>query len=238
MKRVFIIFWVILIISIIIPVVSNATTIKVNSDKESLYSNEDIKLTINIEELDEEVDVYTGKIVYDSNVFEDIKQSDFSTSGEWMDLVYNEKNGKFVIERTEKAKNSESIFSVNLRTKEKIENKDFEVSLIDNVVSGGEKDINIDETKITIKATQNINNDPENNNNNDANIKGNDIESVKELVSKVSEASALASGTTLDNTKANSILPNTGWKITAVIIALIIVINGGIAIYKWWKIEN
>ena len=146
------------LISIILIVTANVTNVlstkalthMINTDKQELKPGEEVTLTLRLENNTDKIDAYSGEVKYDSDIFEEINEDDFTTMGNWKDLRYNHKNHKFVMINTDGTSENEDILKLKLTVK-----KDLKIELatikIDNIkTSSGKSDIYLENVKLDL----------------------------------------------------------------------------------------
>lgn len=128
----------------------NAYTLELKQDKNEILAGDKIVVTVKMNDLDEMIDTYQAKLVYDSNDFKKVTSSDFNLKSGWEGLVYNQENGMFVVEKQEKTKQSEDVLSITLESQKEINKEKISVSLIENAISGGKSDITTADVDVEI----------------------------------------------------------------------------------------
>ena len=124
---------------------------------------EKVRLTVKFKEIDvEEINVYSGKIDYDKSVFEKLEKSNFITQDVWNNITYNEETGLFIIENDSKQGKCEDVFSIELKVKKDVKKESAVVSIINNVISNGLEEIEIEDKQFEINI-ENTNKNDENN---------------------------------------------------------------------------
>lgn len=130
---------------------ANEITLKTGEElKEN--SNINIKIAINLGEIEENIHFLQGKLEYDTNIFEKVKPEDIELLNGWHDLVFNAENGTFVIEGIEASKNDlQDIMNIKMKTKNNIEKNTTTIKL-KNIKELGESQIEkeLEETTIVI----------------------------------------------------------------------------------------
>ena len=151
MKKLKLISVLIILISLM-TIESHAYTVNLIGTQSKINAGDKVVVTINFENLEEKIDTYQGTLAYDKNYFNLVKLSDFEVKNGWNGLVYNENNGIFVVERNTKTDADEDILTITLECKLDINPTELNIFVKDNVVSGGIKDIKVENAsfKITV----------------------------------------------------------------------------------------
>lgn len=215
-----------ILISFQLPVfaVENFNTQLVASDTE-IKKGEEIEVTLsfkNFEDINKGINAYKATLEYDSNLFEEVKASDFKTLNSWEEFLYNPQNQEFIAIKKAGVKADEEVLTLVLRAKENISQKETIVKVKDIVASEGKKDINVDASQVLIQVikeqdTQKPNEpidteEPDSNQNNNSNIP--------------------------DDNKADGKLPQTGVNPIYSIILIIIEILVIIAVISYTKMKK
>ena len=141
------------VVTMLLSVVSygyNLDIVGENLDSE-IKPGDSVIVSIKIKELDSEgVNVYSGQLEYDNNIFEQVTQDNFKFQNTWDNLTYNQENGIFIVENNNKVTLDEDIMKIELKSKSNINEEEAIFSVKNNVVSGGNEDIKIDDKDVTI----------------------------------------------------------------------------------------
>lgn len=140
---------------LVMSVEANAYTVDLAKSKTELTAGDKIVVTVKLKSLEEEIDTYQAKLVYDSNYFKTVTKSDFELKNGWTGLTYNSNNGIFVVENDEKSKQNQEVLKVTLESKADLETDELNISLVNNLVSGGTKDIETSDVSIDIDVQKN-----------------------------------------------------------------------------------
>ena len=150
MKLKFRCFFIFLIFIQIYCVISYGYDLELNTD-----NTENIVISVKIKDLETEgINVYSGKLEYDSNVFEDVTEEDFKLQNSWKKVTYNKQNGFFILESDDKVNLEEEIVKIEMKSKNDANIENTEIYITENVVSGGE-DIEIENKNIEIQFNKN-----------------------------------------------------------------------------------
>ena len=146
------------LISIILIVTANVTNVlstkalthMIHTDKQELKPGEEVTLTLRLENNTDKIDAYSGEVKYDSDIFEEINEDDFTTMGNWKDLRYNPKNHKFVMINTDGTSKNEDILKLKLTVKKDLKIESATIK-IDNIkTSSGKSDIYLENVKLDL----------------------------------------------------------------------------------------
>ncbi len=155
--------YVIIIIAIFIigltgKVNAENVTFKATADSQALEEGEEVVITLNLSNINVNEDgIYTfgGKLVYDKNVFEEVKEEKFEGQNNWS-IAYNsehtEKEGTFLATKNTGLKDNQTIGTLTLKTKRNIKSTTTQIKFID-ISSVGEDTIELDDEIITLNIT-------------------------------------------------------------------------------------
>lgn len=147
-----IIFMLVILITINVQA-SNSLKAVMQSSKEELKKTEEVEITLKLDEYQDiknGINAYKATLEYDSDIFEEVLESNFVCKNNWEMLKYNKDTKEFVAIKKAGSKVPEDVVTITLKVKEEVEPKVTEVKTKDIVTSDGKKDINIDETKVEI----------------------------------------------------------------------------------------
>ena len=147
-----IIFMLVILITINVQA-SNSLKAVMQSSKEELKKTEEVEITLKLDEYQDiknGINAYKATLEYDSDVFEEVLESNFVCKNNWEMLKYNKDTKEFIAIKKVGSKVPEDVVTITLKVKEEVEPKVTEVKTKDIVTSDGKKDINIDETKVEI----------------------------------------------------------------------------------------
>ena len=114
--------------ALIMSVEAHAYNVDLSMDKTKISAGDNVTVSVKLKNLEQEIDTYQAKFVYDKACFETVSGKDFLTQNGWDGLVYNTSNGIFVVERDSKTKSDQEVFSVTLKTKTDIDNNKLNIS--------------------------------------------------------------------------------------------------------------
>lgn len=134
-KKILILFYLFIIVATVCY--ASEVELKVTGElKEKVNIN--VKMSVNLAELEENIYFLQGQLEYDTNIFEKVTTKDIELLNGWHDLVYNEENGMFVIEGTEKQEiDIQDIMNIKMKTKNKLA-KDSTTIKLKNIKELGE----------------------------------------------------------------------------------------------------
>ena len=135
---------------LVMSVEANAYNVDLVKNKNQLTAGDKIVVTVKLKSLEEEIDTYQAKLVYDSKYFETVRETDFELKNGWSGLTYNNSNGTFVVENDNKTNQNQEVLKVTLESKANLDVNKLNISLADNIVSGGTKDIESSDVSIDI----------------------------------------------------------------------------------------
>lgn len=147
-----IIFMLVILITINVQA-SNSLKAVMQSSKEELKKTEEVEITLKLDEYQDiknGINAYKATLEYDSDIFEEVLESNFVCKNNWEMLKYNKDTKEFIAIKKAGSKVPEDVVTITLKVKEEVEPKVTEVKTKDIVTSDGKKDINIDETKVEI----------------------------------------------------------------------------------------
>lgn len=174
---------IILVTMLIIGIATNvnAESLKYSATASTneLKEGESVTITLGVSDIDVNEDgIYTfgGKLIYDKEVFEEVKSENFSSQNNWS-IAYNgektEKEGTFLATRMTGLKEKQTIGTITLKTKTNIKSTKTEIKLIE-VSSVGEDTIKLENKVISLNVTGTKKDDSsEGNNGNGTNNNGN-----------------------------------------------------------------
>lgn len=146
-----------LIISVLIgvqPVFAQTSVgAKLNANHIELKANESVEITLslnNFKDIKKGINAIKGTLEYDTNIFEEVFQSDFIGQNSWEDLKYNAQNNEFVLYRKVGTKSEENVLKIVLKVKEDIEATKTLVKLKNISTSEGKKDILLTDVNIEL----------------------------------------------------------------------------------------
>lgn len=146
-KKILILFYLFVLLST--SCYANEITLKTSEElKEN--SNVNIKITINLGELEENVYFLQGQLEYDTSIFEKVGSEDIKLLNGWHDLVFNPENGMFVVEGLDTVEsNLQDIMNVKMKTKDNIQNNTTTIKL-KNIKEVGESQIENELEDVTL----------------------------------------------------------------------------------------
>lgn len=170
---------------------ANTTLIcNIKAEKTEIKQGEETVLTLEIENISDNINAFQAKINYDSNVWEELEDDNFETINEWESLKYNSNNKEFNIINKQENTNKE-ILKIKLKAKGNAVAGNTEVAIDEIVASNGTSEFEGAKLNqyIDIKSNENItdNQTPsntENTNNNNKN-EPNIIEKLKEKLPSI-----------------------------------------------------
>ena len=158
-----IIFMLVILITINVQA-SNSLKAVMQSSKEELKKTEEVEITLKLDEYQDiknGINAYKATLEYDSDVFEEVLESNFVCKNNWEMLKYNKDTKEFIAIKKAGSKAPEEVASITLKTKEEVEPKTTEVKIKDIVTSDGKKDINVEEARLAIDVIEEQEEKPE-----------------------------------------------------------------------------
>lgn len=155
-KGVFIIIFSLLILfSIQLPVlaVENFQT-ELVANKVEIEKGEQIEVTLNFknfQEINKGINAYKATLEYDTDLFEEVKTTDFKNLNDWEEFLYNSNNHGFIAIKKAGTKSDEAIISLVLTAKENINPKETNIKVKDIIASEGKNDIYVNESQVIIQ---------------------------------------------------------------------------------------
>lgn len=119
-----------------------------------IKKGEKVKVTLSFEdyqEINKGINSYQAKLEYDTDIFEEIKATDFESLNSWEEFLYNSENQEFIAIKKAGSKSNEAILTLTLTAKEDVSNKETIVKVKDIVASEGKKDIYVEEAQVAIQ---------------------------------------------------------------------------------------
>lgn len=123
----------------------------VTSDRGKAKSGETVNVGVTLSDIDvgeKGINVFSLELVYDTNVFEEVKVA--SENG-WSDPTYNSSNGKILIDKTSGTKETAEILKISLKVKNNANFTETEIALKNMIGSNGTEDIKTEDRAVTIK---------------------------------------------------------------------------------------
>lgn len=133
-----------------------------------LMANETLEVTFSLEnfnEIKKGINAIKGTIEYDTNIFEEIVQSDFSCLNNWESLKYNPQTKEFIAIRKVGTKIEENVLKITLKVKNNVEPTKTIVKIKEISTSEGKKDIFLKDSEVfldIVREQQIIPTEPEN----------------------------------------------------------------------------
>ncbi len=165
-------------------VVDTETTL--NANMTSLKLGQEVTVTLNLgnySDVTNGYNAYKAKLIYDSNIFEQVFQDDFISLNDWEELEYNPDTFEFVAIKKAGSKTLENVVQVKLRVKTTASSGTTTIKINNIVTSEGRKDIDVEDKSVNVNIIrdQEINPDntdtdnSSNNSNNDNNNNNNSV---------------------------------------------------------------
>lgn len=172
---------------------------------------------------------YEAKLEYDKNVFE---SATITALNDWDNVQYDNTTGKFVSTKAENVENNTNIAKITLNLKESVTVKETTVKISDLIISDGDDSNTINKT-ITYNFLYNVKQEETTQEKPNIEIDTN-ISPKPETPKQLTVESVQK--TKIDNTKAQTTIPQTGPTAVGTIIASIVILLGIIGYVKYRSI--
>lgn len=100
------------------------------------------------------LNIVLANIDYDKNVFETVKEEDIKALSDWSGMMYNEDNGKVIIENYNFNEGQKAMLEITLKAKTELSQKETSVSIKGVESSMGLDSMSADDTSLTLKIQQ------------------------------------------------------------------------------------
>ena len=153
----FILFFICFITMHDIVQANSPPTIDIKSSTNEIKSGMEIEITLelkNFDEVEKGINAYKATLHYDSDVFEEVQQSDFTCLNGWESLRYNKETGEFIAFKKVGSKKPEEVLKVTLRLKENANRRETTIAIKDVVASEGIKDLSLEKKSVTVSIVQ------------------------------------------------------------------------------------
>ena len=155
MRKAVSIIMMIIIFLVLASTISCASTnvgLELDSTSQKLYADSTAVFTLkfnNMQEVKKGVNVVKGKLEYDKDVFEEIKEIDFKTVNGWEGLQYNQKTNEFAMYKRTGVTSNEDIVQISVKVKEEIKANITSFKITNIELSEGKEDIVVQNDKNT-----------------------------------------------------------------------------------------
>ena len=132
--------------------------IQLTGSRDTIKPGETITLQVSlkdIEKMSTGVNVFLATIDYDKNVFEQLKEDDIKTLNNWSGMMYNEDNGKIIVENYNFDEEEKAMFEVLLKAKTETKEKQGSISIKGAESSMGITAMKADEASLVVKVQNN-----------------------------------------------------------------------------------
>ena len=154
MIRLFIIVGLLISILLVVNIHSMASLkALIISPTKDLKGGQEVTITLKFDEykeIKEGINAYKAILEYSDEIFEEVGQEKFICQNDWENLKYNKQTKEFVAIKKAGTNTPEDVVTITLKVKEGAKATTTDIKIKDIVTSEGEKDIPIEETKITI----------------------------------------------------------------------------------------
>lgn len=128
----------------------NAYSLNVVANKGEISAGDKIVLNVKLKDLESEIDTYQAKLIYNTNEFNVVTERNFALKDDWNGLAFNQQNGIFVLEKDSKTSEDSDVLAITLESKAKLDTDKLNISLVDNLVSGGASDMETADISVDI----------------------------------------------------------------------------------------
>lgn len=150
----FILLLVVFLLANITKVYASDFSMQLTGDKNTIKPGETITVQVSlkdIEKMSTGVSVFLATIDYDKNVFEQLKEDDIKTLNNWSGMMYNEENGKIIVENHNFNEEEKAMFEVVLKAKTEIKEDKGSFSIKEAESSMGITAMKADEASLVLK---------------------------------------------------------------------------------------
>lgn len=126
---------------------------ELKTDKVNLENTDEFEVEMSVLNIQDDRGLITlgGTLEYNKN---DLNLVTMDSVGEWTKPVYNEANGKFVMDRDGLTTNNETVIKMTFKVNNK-NTKNTDIILRDIIASNAEEDIEANDIKLTVKIENN-----------------------------------------------------------------------------------
>ena len=124
---------------------------KLTTNKQELQAEEIVEINFSFtdfKDIKKGINAYRGILEYDKNIFEEVRETDFSSLNNWEKIKYNPQNGQFISYRKVGEKKEEVVFKLSLKVKNNINPTNTMISVKNIEYSEGKKDQYIQDVNI------------------------------------------------------------------------------------------
>ena len=150
----FILMIIMVLIASINSVQASDFSMKLIGDKNKIKAGEQLTVKVsldNVGSITNGINVFLATIDYDKNVFEPLKEEDITTLNSWSGMMYNEDNGKIIVENHSFTEEEKDIIELKLTAKTEISEKEANISIKGAESSMGVTAMKADDASLTIK---------------------------------------------------------------------------------------
>lgn len=137
---------------------TDSVDLSLKSDLYEVRGNQEITVTLDISnyiDINKGINVYKATVDYDTDVFEEVKASDFSCFNNWESLKYNPLTKELVVIRRSGSKVPGALLSLRLKVKENVLGTNALVSFKDMVFSEGKRDLVASNESVLVQVINN-----------------------------------------------------------------------------------
>jgi len=233
----------------IVKAETNSLNFTPEPSTKTLKEGEEIAITLKVSDIkmgDDGINTFGGKLVYDENIFEKVKNANFISQNNWS-VVYNDeetdKKGTFLATINSGAKTDQTIATLKLKVKTNLKSTTTKIqftelsSVAEDEVNLPNKVINLNITGTVKEEEKNEQINTENNNTSNNETTNNNVTNNTNTTNKnettnntntnatntiiITTNSMMINNQLVDNTIAEGKIPQTGIELTYIIIKII-----------------
>lgn len=164
-KKIIIVIGIVILILLVASVFSKANLkAEISGSTIDVKGGQEVTITLKFNEYKEiknGLNAYKATLEYNSDIFEEVTQTNFVCQNNWEELKYNKSTGEFVAIKKVGSNVPEEVVKITLKAKEKAKATITDIIIKDIVTSEGEKDIKVEQTKLEINIIEEQEEKPE-----------------------------------------------------------------------------
>ena len=138
----------------IVNAASLTVTMKPSSSTVQEATEFTVKVSVsNLDVGDNGINSLTGKLTYDSDIFETISESNIEGLNKW-NATYDESTGVIEVNKNTFVKTSQEVFQIVFKTKSDVADKNGAISFSDIVASNSEEEISASDISVSISISE------------------------------------------------------------------------------------
>lgn len=118
----------------------------ITSTSNNLQVGDTVTFTLkfdNFKDVNHGINAYKATLVYDEDIFEEVKDTNFKSLNDWEGLKYNKETGEFVAYKKAGTTTGEDVAQISFKVKENAKAAKTEVKVVNVETSEGKKDIEV-----------------------------------------------------------------------------------------------